>query len=47
MRIAMPEKAMAEIIKTMSEEAPIKIGLHEYSNYVLKSYRTIIKDELY
>ena len=28
--MAMPEKAMAAIISTMSEEAPIKIGLDEY-----------------
>jgi hypothetical protein len=32
-KIAMPEKAIAAIISTISEEAPIRKYLYEYSYY--------------
>ena len=47
MSIAMPEKATAAIISTISEEAPIRrLVWYEYSNYALKSNMTLINVEV-
>ena len=42
--MAIPEKAMADIINTMSDDAPIKIDLCEYSKYALKTNMTDINE---
>ena len=42
----MPENAMAAVISTMSEEAPISVIVrYEYSNYGLKSDMRIINEK--
>lgn len=42
----MPEKEMAAIIKTISDDPPIEIDLCEYSKYALNANMTDINDTI-